>query len=213
MSRRKRSGTALGLLCLIMGGCSIGGASDEGESIAVTDQEPVRIAVTRDDRALPPSCRPRQVASRLVRFGRALESADEEELEQLWGPGFKWFSIGREDPSGKMKDGDHFLGRTQEEALGYVRDHTVPMAFESIQLARGRPGSENGVDVVYQGSWEPESGPDAGFIGKGYLLCGSPTIKVWSMAVKPEPIGPRLCPEPPTRRDARDVVVACARFN
>lgn len=184
----------------------------QSDEEGVAEQGPIRIAVSRDDRALPPSCRPRQVAHRLVRFARALESADEEELEQLWGPGFRWFSITREDPSGRGKD-DHFLARTREEALGYVRDHAVSMAFEWIQLGRGRPGSENGVDVVYQGSWELESGPDASFDGKGYLLCGSPTIKVWSMGIEREPIGPRLCPKPPTRRDAHDLVVACARFN
>lgn len=179
---------------------------------ALTRGSSKRIVVTRDDETIARASRPAPIARRLVRFTRALGSADRATLRRFWGAGFKWFSLGGRSPTGNAPWHSSFY--RPEKALRYVRDRRgLGLRVEELWVSP-RAGFR-GADIVYAGRWmgTGRSGPkDRSMSGKGFVDCCRSTIEVWSMVVwqrRARPQG-RLCPEP-EGGSRQGMLLACLR--
>jgi len=164
---------------------------------------PTEVVVTRDDSGPKAGCRPRSLGERLIRFNAALNAADTDDLTTFWrekrgslkqdrGPRargtFVWFSIGKSSPT----DITQFVAYRPGRALRYVRRH--PLSLQLAEVVIGRGGN-----IIYTGAWILKDGSVGEVVGKGFVACRSPLIKVWSMSVRKHkpPLGGEYCPDPP----------------
>lgn len=121
-------------------------------------------------------CTERQATERVQDFSEALRTADLDALKIYWGDRFKWFSVGTVH-SDHTKE--NFLARSPREALRYISEQDgLPMRLTKIDVNAKYKGSRG---MGYEGRW----GSRRIIIGKADLICSSPEIRVWSMAVNP----------------------------
>jgi hypothetical protein len=118
-------------------------------------------------------CSERRSVARVHDFAEALRTADLDALKVYWGSRFKWFSV-----TIVRRDGakNNFAAFSPEKALRYAREKDgLPLRLKAVQTGDRYQGSRG---VGYQGRWG-----SGNVVGKGDLLCSSPQIRVWSMAV------------------------------
>lgn len=147
------------------------------------------IVVTRDDTALPMSCRPHAIGKRLLAFTRALRVADETALKEYWSDdtqypddapaGFQWFTIfssnDRHDVDARGRNGP-------ERALRYVRAKDgIRLGIQEAALHYDDSWGFPTVGVSYKGEWGRGS---QAFEGKAAIPCDLSTIPVWLMDVQ-----------------------------
>jgi hypothetical protein len=161
------------------------------------------VVVTRDDDTLPRDCRPRAIGEALVRFTDALRDANTSGLRGFWRAPFEWFSWG-----GPGSD-EGVTARSPADALGEVtRRGGLAVTLREVEVEFTRSWGYPAVDIVYTGIW----GDELPLSGKGFVVCRSAIVRVWSMAIEAhgEPAVPgSLCPAP--RGSSETALVACVR--
>lgn len=126
-------------------------------------------------------CTKAQVRDRVQAFVAALREPKPARLRAAWGDRFKWFSATR--AKGEKRKW-HFVAYKPGKALRWVkRRGGLPVRISKIGGGAKRPKTRGHEGFQYEGRWGRKS-----VIGKGDMLCGSPEIRVWSMAINSRPL-------------------------
>lgn len=152
-----------------------------------------RVVVTRDSRALPPGCRPRQAASVVTRFLTTFSRGDPRRMRALLAPErvaaspgeelFHWYSVTEGTPS---QGGRHFVAYTLHQFLGYVADRRAAAERMRLLSVAVLMPSATTVAINFVATRHATDIPDgmgglAGVIhGKGGMNCSSQTLYFWS---------------------------------
>jgi hypothetical protein len=192
----------------VLAGCAAdaGGPPDVSRREAVAAVPRGEVVVTRDDRSLPPACRPRDLALRIGDFLDAISRGDPASARFMAASG-GWYSV----TEGRAR---HFVAYDRAKLAGYfARRHEHGERMRLLELA---VGFANGLgQIEFRVERRADDLRRLGVVGrvahgKGAVNCSTRQVVVWSMGMatrrQPDFV---VCPR---RRAAReDAVVACAR--
>lgn len=156
---------ALAIAC--MTGLTLAGCSGSNDEVQADTATPTPVLT---------GCSTSQVETRVRSFARSLRQADLDALDVVWGDRFKWFTVGVQRRSGEV---DYLVdARTPDEALDAIEEvNGIPVRMRDVQFNGTYRGA---ADFQYSGRWGSSRKQE----GKGNMLCESPQIRVWSMAVR-----------------------------
>lgn len=144
-----------------------------GGSNGTADASPAQAAVS--------GCTKAEVRDRVQAFVAALRKPKPAQLRAAWGDRFKWFSATR--AKGRKKKW-HFVAYKRGKALRWVKVRGgLPLRINKIGGGAKNPKTRGHEGFRYEGRWGRKA-----VIGKGDMLCGSPEIRVWSMAINSRPL-------------------------
>jgi hypothetical protein len=132
-------------------------------------------------RAASTGCTKGEVVDRVQAFAEDLREASTPGLRRAWGDRMEWFSVTKtRGPNGDKKVW-HFVAYKRVKALRWVEDREgLPLRISSVNVTDKERGH---VGFAYEGRWASEW-----VVGKADMLCGSPQIRVWSMAIRDQPL-------------------------
>lgn len=156
--------TALVVALLVMGN------GDDDDS---ADASPSAVATT--------GCTKGEVIDRVQAFVQDLREPSTPDLRRTWGNRMEWFSVTKtRGPNGDKRDW-HFVAYKRFKALRWVEDRGgLPLTISAVNLTDKQRGH---VGFAYEGRWASKW-----VVGKADMLCGSPQIRVWSMAIRDQPL-------------------------
>jgi hypothetical protein len=194
------------LACAALAGCAANAEEPRDAPPRVVEAPAApAVVVTRDDRSLPPACRPRALALRLSDFLDAVSSGDPRAARFVSSTG-GLYSVSE----GRVR---HFVTYDRPELTAYfARRHAHGERMRLLELA---VGFANGLgQIEFRVDRRADDLRRLGVVGtvahgKGAVNCSTREIVVWSMgmATRPEPRFV-ICGRP---RPALDGIVACAR--
>jgi hypothetical protein len=206
MSMRKGP-VVLGAFLLTVGGCNSGTPSS-ASNVPNAGETGAQVVVTRDDRTLPPGCRPAEVARLVSSFFSAFNRGGQRQLASFFGPVFPWYSVNENEAARS------FMASNRDDLLKYFAQRHAH--YERLRLLKIRVGASNAPgnrDIVFLLTRQADDlqpvgdGPELLADGKGSIDCEKRTIFVWVMGMGG---GFGECPDPPAGTPAT-AIVACAR--
>lgn len=141
------------------------------------------------DTGLGTGCSKDEVEARVLAFAAALREPNVPILREAWGPRMKWFSVTKtRGPNGNKKDW-HFVAYRRRKAVRWVRARGgLPIELSTVKREGGGAEDARHTGFQYEGRWG-----DRYVVGKGDMLCDSTEIRVWSMAIRSQPLpGPSV---------------------
>lgn len=129
-------------------------------------------------------CTESEVIDRVQAFAEALQEPSSPDLRRAWGDRMEWFSVTKtRGPRGEERVW-HFVARKRGKARRWVRKRGgLPLDITEVRGGSGKPKHHGHEGFQYEGRWRSKW-----IVGKGDMLCGSPQIRVWSMAIRDRPL-------------------------
>jgi hypothetical protein len=157
--------TAVAVAVLVVG--------DDGGSDGSADASPSRAAAT--------GCTKSNVVDRVQAFAEDLREPSTSGLRRTWGDRMEWFSVTKTRGLNGDKKVWHFVAYKRVKALRWVEDREgLPLTISAVDVI-DKERKHRGFS--YEGRWASKW-----VVGKGDMLCGSPQIRVWSMAIRDQPL-------------------------
>ena len=176
-------------------------------AVATPSVSSARVAVTRDDPALPAGCRPRPLARRIAAFFDAFNRGDPSAIRYV-APSGGWYSVS----DSRRRHFVAYSRRGLPEYFARRRRRGERLRLEQVDVSFGSGLGHIAYSIERRADDLRRLGiTGTTAIGKGAVDCESGQIVVWSMGM---PAGRgreafEVCPPP--RVHSRRAIVACAR--